>query len=112
MWTLKRGVEACRILDRIVQPFGFSAALYGGVLVAGRGNDLDVFLVPQTENADVKGAVEAVREGFNSGVDGPYLGQWNRLSCIVRLRPDHIDLQFTRLTAPPNQEVGTVYYEL
>jgi hypothetical protein len=107
MWTLERGVEACRALHRIVQPFGFSVALYGGVLVNGMGDDLDVFLVPQRENADVRGAVEGIRAGLNCGVKGPYLGRWNRLSCIIRMCPDAIDAQFTRLTATPNQVVGT-----
>jgi hypothetical protein len=40
MWTLERGVEACGALQRIVEPFGFSVALYGGVLITGTGNDL------------------------------------------------------------------------
>lgn len=112
MWTLEQGVETCRALHRIVEPFGFSVALYGGVLVTGTGNDLDVFLVPQRENADVRGAVEGIHAGLNCGVNGPYLGHWNRLSCVLRTRPDAIDAQFTRLTAAPNQVVGTVCYEL
>jgi hypothetical protein len=34
-------MEACRGLQRIVEPFGFLVALYGGVLMNGTGNDLD-----------------------------------------------------------------------
>jgi hypothetical protein len=36
-----------RALQRIVEPFAFSVALYGAVLVNGTGHDLDVFLVPK-----------------------------------------------------------------
>ena len=45
MWTLARGLETFRALQRIVEPFAFSVALYGGVLVNGTGHALDVFLV-------------------------------------------------------------------
>jgi len=77
------------------------------------GNDLDVFLVPQEENADVRGAVEAIRDELNCGVSGPYLGHWNRLSCIIRLLPDAVDAQFIRLTTPPQEfGIGSICYDL
>jgi hypothetical protein len=112
MWTLERGVDTCRTLERIVKPFGFSVALYGSVLINGTGDDLDVYLVPQKQDADVRSAVEGIRDGLHCGVDGPYGGDWNRLWCIVRLRPDRIDAQFTRLSAMPKENVGHVCYEL
>jgi len=68
MWTLERGIEACSALQRIVEPFGFSVALYGGVLINGTGTDLDVYLVPQREDADVRGAVDGISSGFFGGV--------------------------------------------
>lgn len=49
---------------------------------------LDVFLVPQRENADVQGAVEAILRGLHCAVSSPYLGAWNRLSCIIRPRTE------------------------
>jgi hypothetical protein len=100
-WTLERGLERCRALQRIVEPFAFSVALYGGVLVNGIGHDRDVFLVPQRADAGVAACVEAIHAGLNCGVTGPFLGDWNRLMCQIRVRPDCIDAQFTRLTAPP-----------
>lgn len=113
MWTLERGIETCRALQRIAEPFGFSVALYGGVLVNGNGNDLDVFLVPQRADADVAGCLEAIRTGLNCGVTGPFLGDWNRLMCQIRMRPDSVDIQITRLTAPPEDvAVGAIYDEL
>ena len=113
MWTLERGLETCRALQRIVEPFGFSLALYGGVLVNGVGNDLDVFFVPQRADANVGGCIEAIRAGLNCGVTGPFLGDWNRLMCQIRMRPDSIDVQFTRLTAPPDDvAVGAICEQL
>ena len=113
MWTLERGLETCRALQRIVEPLGFSVALYGGVLVNGTGHDLDVFLVPQRAGAGVAACVEAIRAGLNCGVTGPFLGDWNRLMCVIRVRPDCIDAQFTRLTAPPGDvAVGAICEQL
>src|SRR5262249_40563780 len=43
MWTLEHGVGTCRRLQTAVEPFGFSVALYGSVLVRRTGNDLDIF---------------------------------------------------------------------
>ena len=60
-----------------------------------------------------KRCVEAIRAGLNCGVTGPFLGDWNRLMCVIRVRPDCIDAQFTRLTAPPdNVAVGAVFEQL
>jgi hypothetical protein len=57
--------------------------------------------------------VEAIRAGLNCGVTGPFLGDWNRLMCQIRVRPDCIDAQFTRLTAPPGDvAVGAIYEQL
>lgn len=109
MWTLERGLETCKALQRIVEPFGFSVALYGGVLVNGTGHDLDVFLVPQRADAGVAECVEAIRAGLNCGVTGPFLGDWNRLTCQIRVRPDPIDAQITRLTGPPAECGGRRY---
>ena len=113
MWTLERGLETCRELQGIVEPFGFSVALYGGVLVNGNGNDLDVFLVPQRADADVAGCVDAIRAQLHCGVTGPFLGDWNRLMSQIRMRPDAIDVQFTRLTAAPDGiDVGAICEQL
>jgi hypothetical protein len=92
MWTLERGIETCRALNKIADPFGFSVALYGGVLVNGSGADLDLFLVPQKADADVAGCLKAIRDGLKCGVTGPFLGDWNRLMCQIRMRPDIIDV--------------------
>ena len=101
------------MLQGIADPFGFSVALYGGVLVNGEGRDLDIFLVPQKADADVAGCLEAIRTGLNCGVTGPFLGDWNRLMFQVRTRPDVIDAQVTRLTTPPEDvEVGAIYDQL
>src|SRR5262245_14560015 len=113
MWTLEHGVGTCRRLQTAVEPFGFSVALYGSVLLSGTGSDLDVFLVPQTQDADVRGCVGVIRTELHCGVTGPFLGDWNRLTCNVRLQPDRIDAQFTRLTGPPDGvAVGSVFYQL
>jgi hypothetical protein len=113
MWTLERGLETCRALQRIVEPFAFSVALYGGVLVDGTGHGLDVFLVPQRADAGVAACVEAIRAGLNCGVTGPFLGDWNRLMCQIRVCPDCIDAQFNRLTAPPGDvAVGAICEQL
>jgi hypothetical protein len=101
MWTLKAGLEECGTLQRIVEQHGFSVALYGSVLKSGAGDDLDVFLVPQRPDADVRSAVDAVRNGLQCDVTGPLLGDLNRLVCVVRLQPGPIDIQITRLTARP-----------
>ena len=108
-WPTKDDVY-CRALNKIAAPFGFSVALYGGVLVNGSGADLDLFLVPQKADADVAGCLKAIRDGLKCGVTGPFLGDWNRLMCQIRMRPDIIDVQVTRLTAPPEDvEVGAIY---
>jgi hypothetical protein len=76
-------------------------------------DDLDVFLVPQRADAGVAACVEAIRAGLNCGVTGPFLGDWNRLMCQIRVRPDPIDAQITRLTAPPDDvAVGAICEQL
>lgn len=113
MWTLEAGLEACRTLQRIVEPHGFSVALYGSVLKSGAGDDLDVFLVPQRPDADVRGAMDAVPNSLQCGVTGPLLGDLNRLVCVVHLQSGPIDIQITRLTARPLQVAEmAVCYEL
>jgi hypothetical protein len=67
------------------------------VLLNGGGNDLDVFMVPQRENADVDGLLAILRRHMRE-VNDPVAGDWNR-DVVTAITNDgrRIDIQFTRL---------------
>ena len=85
------------LLCPVAQQHGFSAALYGSVLANNEGNDLNVFMVPQRENADVAGLLASLRRHMRA-VTNPIAGDWNR-DVVVATTQDgkRIDIQFTRL---------------
>jgi hypothetical protein len=47
MWTLEDAILLIRDIEPIANQAGFTVALYGGVLIRGTGNDLDLFFVEQ-----------------------------------------------------------------
>ena len=98
MWTRE---DALTFYQALLSPAaidnGFSAALYGCVLLNGEGNDLDVFMVPQRQNADVAGLLVILRRHMREVID-PVAGDWNR-DVVTAITNDgkRIDIQFTRL---------------
>lgn len=98
MWTRDEALEFYKaLLSPMAQEYGFSAAIYGSVLLDDRGKDLDIFMVPQKADADMQGFVARLRRSMRS-VNGPIAGDWNRDVVIATTVPGkQIDIQFTRL---------------
>jgi|SRR6516165_7848359 hypothetical protein len=98
MWTRDDAVLLYRaLLHPVAEKHGFSAALYGSVLASGEGNDLDVFMIPQREDPDTTGLVNALRRHMQE-VSDPRAGEWNRdVAVATTMDGKHIDIQFTRL---------------
>lgn len=98
MWTRDDALLIYRaLLYPAAERHGFSAALYGSVLLEGQGNDLDVFIVPQRENHDITGLLCTLRRHMRTVAD-PIAGDWNRDVVLATTNDDkRIDFQFTRL---------------
>lgn len=72
------------------------AALYGSVLLGNEANDLDLFMAPQRQDANVAAFVETLRRHMRVGEPVP--GDWNRDSVIAfTMDGKKLDIQFTRL---------------
>ena len=95
MWSLNDALTLYRdILAPLAQEHGFSAALYGSVLRNGTGNDLDVFMVPQSADANADSLLEALSD-YMKAVAGPEPGDWNRRVTVVTTHSrQRIDIQF------------------
>jgi hypothetical protein len=97
MWT---GADALLLYKSLLSPaaehHGFSAALYGSVLLCNEANDLDLFMVPQRQDANVAAFVETLRRHMRVGEPVP--GDWNR-DFVIAFTMDgkKLDIQFTRL---------------
>lgn len=98
MWTRDDALLIYRaLLKPAAERYGFSAALYGLVLVDVEGNDLDVFMIPQRENPDMAGFVNTLRRNMRAVTD-PIAGDWNRdVIVATTIEGRRIDIQFTRL---------------
>src|ERR1700740_674063 len=98
MWTRD---DALLIYMCLLKPsseqYGFSAALYGSLLVDVEGNDLDVFMIPQRANPDQAGFINALRRNTRTVTD-PIAGDWTRDVIVApTIEGRLIDIQFTRL---------------
>lgn len=98
MWTRDDALLIYRaLLKSAAEQHGFSAALYGSVLLGAEGNDLDVFMIPQRENPDMAGLLNTLRRHMRTVTD-PIAGDWNRDVIIATtIEGRRIDIQFTRL---------------
>lgn len=98
MWTREDAILAYRaLLCPAAQQHGFSAALYGSTLLNDEGNDLDIFIVPQRQNADVAGFLGTLRRHMRT-VTEPVAGDWNRDFVVATTQDGKlIDIQFTRV---------------
>jgi hypothetical protein len=64
------------------------------LLENGGGKDLDVFMVPQTNDANLDGLLQALRTRMKA-VAEPVPGDWNRiLAPVITQTKQAIDLQF------------------
>lgn len=98
MWTRDDAILIYRaLLHPAAEQYGFSAALYGSVILHGEGNDLDVFMIPQRENPDMAALLNRLRRNMRAVTD-PVAGDWNRdVVLATTMDGNRIDIQFTRL---------------
>jgi len=97
MWTRDDALLIYKaLLKPIAEHYGFSAALYGSVLMDAEGNDLDVFMIPQRVNTDMAGFLDRLRRNMRAVTD-PIPGDWNRdVVQAMTMDGKRIDIQFTR----------------
>jgi hypothetical protein len=102
MWTRDDALIIFRaLLSPAAEQHGFSAALYGSVMLNDEGNDLDILMIPQRENHDLKGLIATLRRHMRE-VSDPIPGDWNRDIVVATTNGgEHIDIQVTRLHQPP-----------
>jgi hypothetical protein len=99
MWTRTDALILYRaLLSPAAEQHGFSAALYGSVLMMDEANDLDLFMIPQRRDANVAAFLETLRRHMRVG--DPVPGEWNR-DFVIAIMADgkKLDIQFTRLSA-------------
>jgi hypothetical protein len=97
MWTLTDALILYKaLLSPAAEEHGFSAALYGSVLLSDEADDLDLFMVPQRKDANVAAFLETLRRHMRVGEPAP--GAWNR-DFVIAFAADgkKLDIQFTRL---------------
>ncbi len=109
MWTRADALLVYRaVLSPAAEEHGFSAALYGSVLLGDEANDLDLFMVPQRRDANVEAFLETLRRHMRVGE--PLPGDWNR-DFVTAITADgkKLDIQFTRLAGdrPASQDART-----
>jgi len=98
MWTREDALLLYKaLLSPVAEHHGFSAALYGSVLLGDEANDLDLFVVPQRQDANVAAFLETLRRHMRQ-VGEPLAGDWNR-DVVTAFTTDgkRLDIQFTRL---------------
>lgn len=68
MWTRTDALLIYKaLLSPAAEQHGFSAALYGSVLLGDETNDLDLFMVPQRQDANVEAFLETLRRHMRVG---------------------------------------------